>query len=1020
MKSSTTARLGDASWRSTVEPRGAVRHALLVLASAAAFVPALAAQVPSTERAALEALYQATGGQAWIDDAGWLGAPGTECSWFGVACEEDNVVALRLIENGLVGTIPAEIGDLSRLRNLNLIGNRLGGEIPDDFWDLIQLEVVVLSFNELSGSLSPAIGRLTALRAFYASVNRLSGPIPEEIGDLTNLRFLYLSANDLSGTIPPAIGGLIQLEELTFSYNRLDGEIPIEIGGLTDLRVLGLGANELFGPVPPALTNLSSLEVVNLFWNRLTVDDPEVEGFLGGLLEEDLELTQTVPPEVVVDPIDTETILVRWFPIAYTADDGGYRVFLRPSPGAPFELAAEVPGKTSFAAFLDGLDSKTTYDISVRSYTLPHERNADEVESLPSPVFSSATAPEEAPGYFELASRRRFAEGETRFFNIRRFGGSFGRVTVDYDLVSGTATEGLDFVGVPGTLVFEDGEKLAKLVPDPLELLDDDLVEPDETFAVVLGNPTGGATINEARSRLEITIGENDLTERTDISSTGSESRIASDASGRRVVVWTDADDDGSGVYGQLYDPEGRPEGRRFRANGAVEGDQSRPDAAFDPTTGGFVVAWQSATSDGTSIVSRRFSPEGLPEGDEQPVDEQAGDASSPAVAISPDGGVRIAWERRVPPGEPATNGRQDADVFVATAAGAAATSIVSRGFSPSGSPVGASVEVSEGTAAASSPDISVNEEGEIAITWQETDAEGEAEVVARILDPTAAPRGQVFAVPADPAGSQSNPTVAALAGGDFLVAFQARSGDDPSSDVFAQRIGREGDREGSSFLVNQMVAGSQEKPRIAINEKGECFVGWQNAGGGGPVGIVGRNLPGCLEPAGEDMTIAETGDESLLEPTFSLDEGGRLTSVFALDDRDASDGGIQARVVPIAIVGGDCVVSKTTLCLQDERFRVTTEWTDFENATSSGQARALTTDTGFFWFFDEDNIEIVVKVLDACAFANRYWVFAGGLTNVGVELRVTDTDTGVTQSYSNPLGSAFTPILDVDAFACP
>jgi hypothetical protein len=45
----------------------------------------------------------------------------------------------------------------------------------------------------------------------------------------------------------------------------------------------------------------------------------------------------------------------------------------------------------------------------------------------------------------------------------------------------------------------------------------------------------------------------------------------------------------------------------------------------------------------------------------------------------------------------------------------------------------------------------------------------------------------------------------------------------------------------------------------------------------------------------------------------------------------------------------------------------------------------------------------------------------AGGLTDVNVILTVTDTQTGVIKTYTNPQGTPFQPIQDTDAFAtCP
>jgi hypothetical protein len=63
----------------------------------------------------------------------------------------------------------------------------------------------------------------------------------------------------------------------------------------------------------------------------------------------------------------------------------------------------------------------------------------------------------------------------------------------------------------------------------------------------------------------------------------------------------------------------------------------------------------------------------------------------------------------------------------------------------------------------------------------------------------------------------------------------------------------------------------------------------------------------------------------------------------------------------------------------------------------------------------------MVIKVLNACTLISRYWVFAGGLTNVNVTVTVTDTQTGAVRTYSNPLNTAFQPIQDTGAFStCP
>ena len=130
---------------------------------------------------------------------------------------------------------------------------------------------------------------------------------------------------------------------------------------------------------------------------------------------------------------------------------------------------------------------------------------------------------------------------------------------------------------------------------------------------------------------------------------------------------------------------------------------------------------------------------------------------------------------------------------------------------------------------------------------------------------------------------------------------------------------------------------------------------------------------------------------------------------------------GSDAGPVPHAAASGTCTESPTALCLENGRFRVETFWRRNDGTTGQGRAVRLTPNTGYFWFFNSANVEMVTKVLNACNGPRRYWVFAGGLTNVQVRTRVTDTRTGAFKEYVNPQGRAFQPIQDTGAFAtCP
>jgi hypothetical protein len=107
-------------------------------------------------------------------------------------------------------------------------------------------------------------------------------------------------------------------------------------------------------------------------------------------------------------------------------------------------------------------------------------------------------------------------------------------------------------------------------------------------------------------------------------------------------------------------------------------------------------------------------------------------------------------------------------------------------------------------------------------------------------------------------------------------------------------------------------------------------------------------------------------------------------------------------------------------LPFQNGRFLVGVTWRTTDGTTGIGHGTALPGDSGYFWFFDPVNVELIVKVLDGCGVNQHFWVFAGGLTNVNAVITVTDTRTGAVKTYTNPQSTPFKPVQDTSAFACP
>jgi hypothetical protein len=112
-------------------------------------------------------------------------------------------------------------------------------------------------------------------------------------------------------------------------------------------------------------------------------------------------------------------------------------------------------------------------------------------------------------------------------------------------------------------------------------------------------------------------------------------------------------------------------------------------------------------------------------------------------------------------------------------------------------------------------------------------------------------------------------------------------------------------------------------------------------------------------------------------------------------------------------------VPSATTLCLNQGRFQVEVRWQDFQGHTGPARvAPASTPDSGVLSFFNPDNWEMLVKVLDGCSVNDHSWVFFAAATNVGLTIDVTDTQTGATKRYGNALGHPANAITDTTAFA--
>ena len=219
-------------------------------------------------------------------------------------------LAVKTVSGGrgpLIGTIPPELGLLSKLEVLDLgDGHWLSGPVPGELGRLSALKFLNLSNNPLSGPIPAELGALSNLEFLWVENHCLTGSIPRELGQLGKLRILGLKSplcdeDALTGEIPPELGQLASLEFLDLSGNLLAGPIPPSLGSLPNLFNLDLRGNQLSGSIPPELGLLSNLTGLHLEDNALTGTIPPELGdlaSLGGLYLNDNELSGPIPPEL--------------------------------------------------------------------------------------------------------------------------------------------------------------------------------------------------------------------------------------------------------------------------------------------------------------------------------------------------------------------------------------------------------------------------------------------------------------------------------------------------------------------------------------------------------------------------------------------------------------------------------------------------------------------------------------------------------------------------------------------------
>jgi hypothetical protein len=254
-------------------------------------------------------------------------------------------------------------------------------------------------------------------------------------------------------------------------------------------------------------------------------------------------------------------------------------------------------------------------------------------------------------------------------------------------------------------------------------------------------------------------------------------------------------------------------------------------------------------------------------------------------------------------------------------------------------------------------------------------------------------------------------------AAANYLVAWGDNRG--ASSDIYGQMLGASAQLVGPNFVISAADL-SEVAPLVSWDPvSGDFLVAWWEYHATTDYDLWASTVSGAGVPAGDWTPISEALE---VQRAAKLSRGGTNGVVLIVwqDFRNANYD-IYARLWQAA----GCRRDATTLCLNDSRFQVETNWATSQGGSGDAHVAYLTgtrmesADSGVFYFFRSDNWEQQVKVLDACGVNGKYWVFAAATTNVQYDLIVTDTKTASTVTYRNPLGNPSPAVTDTAAFDC-
>ena len=367
--------------------------------------------------------------------------------------------------------------------------------------------------------------------------------------------------------------------------------------------------------------------------------------------------------------------------------------------------------------------------------------------------------------------------------------------------------------------------------------------------------------------------------------------QVAVLAGGGYVVSWVSRGQDGSddGIYAQRYNSVGMPVGAEFRVNSATANAQIQP-TIVGLSDGGFVVAWSDQYADGSSwgVFAQRYDAHGVARGSQFLVNQTTlYDQGTPAIAAV-DGGFVVTW---------ASQYQDDGGSY----------GVYARRYANDGSPSGAEFAVNSTVSGnQNEPAIAAFDGGGFVVVWRSDSQDGSsAGVYGQRYDAAGVAAGGEFRVNETTAGGQYQPDVSAIAGGGFAVSWYNEnydvSGTGSYQDVYVREYAGDGTALTGQLKANTPTASqsSQSEPAIASLGSGNYVVVWRSDGQDGSQSGVyqqlfgdAAELPRQASPSLGDFAGTLTFGENLVNATPQIIDPA--VSLLDLDSANLDGGRVE------------------------------------------------------------------------------------------------------------------------------